>query len=723
MQNEIYLDANATTPVLPAAAASAKHAMRILFGNPSSTHCAGLQAKDMMDTVRARAARLLGSGDGRILFVSGATEAIQTAVLSALCAIRKRQQQGRRVGRVLLYGATEHKAVPESLAHWNQLLGLNLELRALPVNGKGQHDLNALRQQAVDAALVCTMAANNETGVVSDLTGIEAVLVQTASEALWLVDCVQALGKLSLNLVATRIDYAAFSGHKLYAPKGIGMLYVRAVAPFTALMAGGGQEAGRRCGTENMAGIAALGTVLEALEDEHTFRTHAELVGFRDRLAHSLRDIFPGIVFNAPFAKALPTTLNFSVPGFSSKELLDLFDAAGIRVSSGSACSSAKAAPSFVLEAMGLPAWQAASAIRMSFGPASDENFIRQACERIAGCAQALRASGLVPSDLRTVPSDGVIQFTGAGASTWLLLDAASRRCVVVDPQPESVHRLDCAIRHLDCRVTAILSTSIDSAQASARSTLAQRLTGCTDAEVPTCKDTGWPLNCTSIALPDGSLVKTLQLGRHVLARLVQPDGCMYLFGEPSGASLAAEAVRFAFCAGTVNGHQNALDALDVSPRIDAAQSTPMLPRLAQVANSGTVICTARDANGYLATTLQAGMFSARGNGDLDMQLRPESIDAFLLRHRDALMIDLREPFEQLAGPAPSWSGRTPIHIPLSRLVNQFPAWLRDKPRPLVFICRSGNRSGKAAASLRRLGYAQAWTLAGGLALAGNTQA
>ncbi len=105
MQHEIYLDANATTPALPAAAASAQHAMRILFGNPSSTHCAGLRARDIMDTVRARAARVLGSGDGRILFVSGATEAIQTAVLSALCAIRKRQQQGRRVGRVLLYGA------------------------------------------------------------------------------------------------------------------------------------------------------------------------------------------------------------------------------------------------------------------------------------------------------------------------------------------------------------------------------------------------------------------------------------------------------------------------------------------------------------------------------------------------------------------------------------------------------------------------------------------
>ncbi|MEO8856852.1 MAG: aminotransferase class V-fold PLP-dependent enzyme, partial [Burkholderiaceae bacterium] len=307
MQNEIYLDANATTAVLPAAAQAALQAMQTLFGNPSSTHSAGLRANHMMVEARAHAARVLGIGNGHLLFTSGATEAIQTAIFSALYALRKRQQLGQPVAGLLVYGATEHKAVPESLAHWNRCLGLELKLRVLPVNNEGRHDLNILRELAPEAALVCTMAANNETGVVSDLAAIGTVLRHGNGDALWLVDCVQALGKLPLNLDSAGMDYAAFSGHKLYAPKGIGLLYVRSQAPFTALMAGGGQEAGQRSGTENMAGIAALGCVLAALGDGHTFRSKNELAGFRDRLAQSLLESFDGLVFNTPFATALPT--------------------------------------------------------------------------------------------------------------------------------------------------------------------------------------------------------------------------------------------------------------------------------------------------------------------------------------------------------------------------------------------------------------------------------
>ena len=697
MTKDIYLDANATTSVLPAAAAAARHVMRTLFGNPSSTHCTGLQAKDLMATVRTRAARLLGTGDGRLVFVSGATEAIQTAVLSALCAIRERRQLGGKPGGLLLYGATEHKAVPESLAHWNHLLGLNLELRALPVDIDGQHDLNALRAVAADAALVCTMAANNETGVVSDLAAIESVLKQTNSDALWLVDCVQALGKLALDLAATRIDYAAFSGHKLYAPKGIGMLYTRAKAPFTPLMAGGGQESGQRSGTENMAGIAALGAVLEALEDGRTFRTHGELVVFRERLAQSLREALPGIVFNAPFAKALPTTLNFSVPGFSSKELLDLFDAAGIRVSSGSACSAAKAQPSFVLEAMGLPAWQAASAIRMSFGLATDEAFLNLACDRIKSCGAALRASGLAPSDLRAAAIDGVVQLAADGTSTWLLLDSPSRSCVVVDPLPELVPRVQGTIRHLDYRVLAVLSTSADAAHASARNTLLQSLPGDMGEQSAIHRESGWPSYCSSITLADGSQAGALVFGRQMLAHLEQQGHHVYLLGQAAGRLMAADAVQFAFF----------------------TPSSP-LPALGHFVNPRTVLCPARDPQGLLVTTLQADHSSAAQALDKDMHLCAKTIGDFLREHTDALLVDVREPFEHLAGAPPTWTGHATLHVPLSRLANHMGIWLRGKPRPLVFVCRSGNRSGKAASCLRRLGYRQAWHLAGGLALAGG---
>jgi rhodanese-related sulfurtransferase len=277
------------------------------------------------------------------------------------------------------------------------------------------------------------MAANNETGVVSDLDGIAAVLGDTGSDALWMVDCVQALGKLPLALDRTRIDYAPFSGHKLYAPKGVGMLYVREGAPYTPLMCGGGQESGQRSGTENTAGIAALGAVLRALEEGATFRPHAQLAACRDRLAAALRTAFPAIEFNAPLEHSLPTTLNFSVPGLSGKELLDLFDAAGLRVSAGSACSAAKAAPSHVLQAMGLPDARCANAVRMSFGPLVDDAFIVDACARIAHCAQALATAAPAPAcdpvppfdplgcEPAALDADGLAQFLQQHPGTLLV--------------------------------------------------------------------------------------------------------------------------------------------------------------------------------------------------------------------------------------------------------------------------------------------------------------
>lgn len=267
---EIYLDANATTPVLPQARAAALAVMSNAFGNPSSVHSSGLKARFVLDEVRASARHVLEVPNGRLLFTSGATEGIQTAVLSALIFLRQRRDAGEALLPQLLYGATEHTAVAEALTHWNALLGLHLQIRAIPVGVDGRHDLAWLREQAPLAGMVCTMAVNNETGVVSDLDGIAAVLA--GNPALWMVDSVQALGKLPLKLIERRIDYAPFSGHKLYAPKGVGLLYIREGVPFTSLLAGGGQEGALRAGTENMAGIAALGAVFLALDDGQTFQ-------------------------------------------------------------------------------------------------------------------------------------------------------------------------------------------------------------------------------------------------------------------------------------------------------------------------------------------------------------------------------------------------------------------------------------------------------------------
>ena len=392
MTSSIYLDSNATTQVMPQALAAASLAMEAHFGTPSSTHSDGLVARDLLDQARQAATQVLGAGDGDVMFNSGATEGIQTAVLSALCAIRERRADGLPTGKLLVYGATEHKAVPQALAHWNHILGLGLEMRALPVDASGRHDLHTLSSWLPRTAMLCTMAANNETGVVTDLAAIGCLLRAAPDKPLWLVDGVQALGKLDMNLQASAIDYAVFSGHKLFAPKGVGILYVRRGAPFTPLMVGGGQEAGLRGGTENMPGIAALGAVLQALLAGQGFASHATLCAWRDQLVRSLRQAFPAAEFNAPLDLCLPTTLNFAVPGVSGKTMLDVFDAAGLRVSAGSACSAAKAAPSFVLEAMGLPLWRAGSAVRLSISATASQGLIDSACEAIAHCGWVLAA-------------------------------------------------------------------------------------------------------------------------------------------------------------------------------------------------------------------------------------------------------------------------------------------------------------------------------------------
>jgi rhodanese-related sulfurtransferase len=291
------------------------------------------------------------------------------------------------------------------------------------------------------------MAANNETGVVSDVAAIERLVLAADSTAthrvLWLVDCVQALGKLDLNLHASRIDYAPFSGHKLYAPKGIGMLYVRRGAPFTALMAGGGQEGGRRSGTENMAGIAAFGAVLKECLQGTSFANHATLLKYRNTLEATLRNAFPGVQFNAPLAQCLPTTLNFSVPGVSSKTLIDVLDAASVCVSAGSACSAAKALPSYVLDAMGLPEWRTTSAIRMSFGPLVTAATIEDACAAIVRCAQALATSvqaiAVVQADM------GQVVDMPVEALQWAEVDAfimAHPDATLVDVREASEHAL-----------------------------------------------------------------------------------------------------------------------------------------------------------------------------------------------------------------------------------------------------------------------------------------
>lgn len=716
MTTEIYLDANATCPVLPQALEAALDALGPRFGNPSSSHAAGICAKVVLDDARERARRVLGAGDGRLMFTSGATEGIQTAVLSVLSQVRERQLAGQPCGRLLVYGATEHKAVPESLAHWNRLLGTGLELVKLPVDGSGRHRLDVLRELAPHAAMVCTMAANNESGVISDLPGIEAVLGECGSSAYWMVDCVQALGKIDLSLSRTRIDYAPFSGHKLCAPKGIGMLYARAGAPFTPLIMGGGQEGGQRSGTENMAGIAALGAVLKVLEEGGVFRGHDQLVSYRERIAGALRQAFPGILFNASFDNALPTTINFSVPGLSSRELLDVFDAAGVRVSAGSACSAAKALPSYVLQAMDVPEWRAASAVRLSFGPYIDDAFVDAACARIARCGHALGAAALAPSGLGQ--GAGLIQLGGDESTGWLLFDADERSCVAIDPPAQLAERIAAQVRAQGYRVLAVLATDANGTGGDAL---------CAALEQQGIRARAlWPESATTVRLGDGSSAPALCIGNRLLARLAQGDGCCYLLGDAHGGVIDRLDVRYAF-----TGTAPAPGCLEGLPPAKLRAATE---RVAALLGPDTILCYSRAADtlpwstpaalcqggGTLAGLLAEQPLLARpalSGAESVMHLDRDGLDSFLRTHPNALLVDVREAPEHVAGEA-AIGGRKACNVPMSRLAEHAACFLRGESRPLVFICRSGNRSARAALALHRVGYAQAWHLAGGFALA-----
>ena len=509
-------------------------------------------------------------------------------------------------------------------------------------------------------------------------------------------------------------------------------------------MAGGGQEAAQRSGTENMTGVAALGAVLAALEDGGTFRDAATLQAWRDRLAAALVEAFPTLVFNAPPALCLPTTLNFSVPGLASKLLLDLFDAADVRVSGGSACSASKAQPSYVLEAMGLPAWQTASAVRLSFGPAADDDFIAEACERIRACGTSLRECCLVPSQPRMLAADGLTRFIVDGACCYLLADAASRRCVVIDPLPELSTRLADLLRCQGYTLAAVLDTHSHGDHASSADELRAALADQMDAIGP-LESLGWPEGARAIELGALSLTR-LAIPGHTL------DSTAYLLHDALG-------LRLAFVGDTVM--PGALG------RSDFEQSAPLsfgasLIKLAQVVGPATLLLPGHDYDDRFASTLATerraqplvarvlgggldGAAFAAAKADLErdlgltgyktlacgarveprddalsQELTPAALQALLRAHPDLLFVDVREGYEQRLGHAPALAAPRVRHqaIALSQLPQALPDWLAlPAPTPVVFYCRSGNRSAQAAGALRRLGHDNAWSLAGGVAL------
>jgi cysteine desulfurase len=756
--SQIYLDANATTPVLPQAAKAALSAMEQLFGNPSSSHVTGLRAKNLMEQTRNKAKKILGSENGKIIFTSGATEGIQTAILSALISARETLKATQQRGEdcYLLYGATEHKAVPESLKHWNALLGINAKVIAIPVDGYGNLDHDFISLYAPKSLMICTMAVNNETGVYQDLSALETTIRQANQTIFWLVDCVQALGKMSLNLAKTTIDYAPFSGHKLYAPKGIGFIYIRENAPLTPVIAGGGQESGQRSGTENLPGMAAINVIFDQLvATDSCFASHQTLQSYRQQLADTLSQAFPQIVFNHSFDNSVPTTLNFAIKGFSSKEIMDLFDAANIRVSSGSACSS-KVTRSFVLDAMGLPAWQSESAIRLSFGPAMTQAEVDQACQRIISTAQALTQSCMVLDNANIAdktPLNGLIQLRSGASCTWVYVEAASKQAFIIDPLPELTERLDTLLQCQQLDLIAIIDTHGHADHVSGRVLLAAKHS----QSIP-CDGLGWPQTTLSVT-ENGRQLEYIQLADKWLVKVPTPghtnDSISLLLCQPLiGSDTLASNTLFAFCGDTILMGTLGRTNFDSSSAVSMYGSIQLL---SSVLAPQSLICASHDYQNEFATHLSAECLlnpllqqviqntitvdefvalKLTLDSKLDDQtgceilcgalptascskLKPiteysaASLD-IALHSSKVKLIDIREPHEY----ALQHTAKACENVPLTRLVQFMQQHQHDKDSEWVLVCRSGSRSLVAAQAMQRLGFSHIAHLKGGYALA-----
>jgi cysteine desulfurase len=358
----LYADHHATTPVLPEVV-DAMAPWTAFSGNPSSVHSVGRAARQAVEKARAEVARAIGGRPEEIVFTSGGTESDNLAVKGAAVAARDLDPARSAV----LFTAAEHPAVREAA---RALVSLGFEAVELPVDGSGLPARDALDARLDgSAALVSAILANNETGVVNGELPRLAARARAAG-VLAHTDAVQAVGKIPVDAGELGVDLLSLTGHKFGGPKGAGALWIRKGTRLAPIAAGGGQEKGRRAGTENVAAIVGLGAAA-SLATARRESESARLAAFRDRLENGLRSAIPGLRVNGTSregAERLPTATSAVFPGVSGEILLAALDLEGIAVSSGSACASGTTKPSSVLLAMGLSPEEARGTVRFSFG-------------------------------------------------------------------------------------------------------------------------------------------------------------------------------------------------------------------------------------------------------------------------------------------------------------------------------------------------------------------
>ena len=370
----IYLDYNATTPLCDAAREAMLPYLTRHFGNPSSVHSAGREARAAIDNARDNLAGLLQVKPSEIIFTSGATESCNLAVFGLARSSSSR-------GAHIISNKAEHHAVLNPVEYLEKRE--NFEVTWLNVSDNGMVDLDQLGDSIrPDTRLVSIMTANNETGVIQPMREISQICRERG--VLLHSDMVQAFGKMDVDV--SLVDVGSFAAHKFYGPKGTGFLWLRAGLPIEPIMFGGAHENQRRPGTENVAGIAGMAAAAEWItRDRHTEQERRAQL--RDQLWRSIADVFPDAQQNGDPVRRLTNTLNVSFTGIDSETMLMALDLEGVCASSGSACMVGSVRASHVLLAMGLPMERARSAIRLSLGSwtiAEEISGVGDALERIA---------------------------------------------------------------------------------------------------------------------------------------------------------------------------------------------------------------------------------------------------------------------------------------------------------------------------------------------------
>lgn len=369
----VYLDHAATAPLRPEAREAFLRAADGAWGNPSSLHRRGREARAALEDARARLAAVIGAGPREVVFTRGGTEADNLAVLG--------RHAVQPPHEALLISAVEHRAVLEA-AQAARRAGRTVG--HLPVDEQGRVELDAAAAAMQQpTALLSVMWANNETGVLQPIDALADLCRRTG--AVLHSDAVQALGKLPVRVDQVPVGLVSFSAHKLGGPRGAGALYVRRGTALGPILFGGGQESGLRPGTEDVAAAVAFAAAAEAAEAERE-REMARLGALRDRLEAGLGRAIPRLAVNGSGADRLPTISSLSVPGTDPELVLAGLDLAGIAASSGSACSSGSVRPSHVLLAMGLPDEIAGPSLRFSLGPGTTAAHI----DRVIGVLPAI---------------------------------------------------------------------------------------------------------------------------------------------------------------------------------------------------------------------------------------------------------------------------------------------------------------------------------------------